>query len=120
MKKCLVIDDVEVTLFTTKRIMTELGVDLVMGNTIEEGLDALRNDTIDVVLLDWHLRRQSGLVLLQKIREEFGNKIPVIMFSGVEGADKRTEALQAGANAFLEKPTTKEKLLTCLQDLKIL
>ena len=120
MKKCLVIDDVEVTLFTTKRIMVELGIDLVMGNTIEEGLDALRANTIDVVLLDWHLRKQSGLVLLQKIREEFGTKIPVIMFSGVEGQDTCAEALQAGANAFLEKPTTKDKLQKCLQDLKIL
>ena len=119
MKKCLVVDDVEVTRFTVKQIVSDLGLDLVMAVTGDEALAALRHDQIDVVLLDWYLRKKSGLELLAQIRAEFGARLPVILFSGVESSNKRDEALRAGANAFLEKPTTKEKLEVCFKELGI-
>ncbi len=109
MAKCLVVDDVEVTRFTTKEILAELQVDSVMANDPGEALKVLKGGGIDVILLDWHLGKESGLDLLQTIRSEYGS-LPVIVFSGVEGEEKSKEAIDAGANSFLVKPTTKEKV----------
>lgn len=120
MTKCLIVDDVEVSRFTSEQILAALGLTTVTAATIEEGLAALEDNNIGVVLLDWHLRKISGLDMLAKIREKHGKNVRVIMFSGVEGADKQIEAIKAGADAFLEKPTTKEKVQACLKSVGVL
>jgi CheY-like chemotaxis protein len=118
MKKCLVIDDVEVTRFTSEQILKALGMVPVAVATFDEALAELRKSTFEVVLLDWHLRKISGLDLIANVKAAGGGK--VIVFSGVEGLEKKDEALRAGADAFLEKPTTKEKLEACFKDVGII
>lgn len=120
MKKCLVVDDVEVTRFITEQIAASLGLEFQAVATAEESMDALRKSGVDVVLLDWHLRKSSGLDLLKEIKAEFGPRVKVIIFSGVEGPEKTAEAEKAGADAYLEKPTTKEKLEKCLIKMGVL
>lgn len=119
MPKCLVVDDVEVTRFTAQEFLSELGVEVVAAKDGAQALDVLRKAPVDVVLLDWHLRKTSGLDVLKDIRKEFPRSLPIIVFSGVEGQAKANEAINAGANSFLEKPTTKEKLAGCLKGLGI-
>lgn len=118
MTKCLIVDDVEVTRFTTKEILEKLGFDSIAANDSGTALDALKSGDIDFVVLDWHLGKESGLDLLQSIRESYG-RLPVIVFSGVESENKSSEAVAAGANAFLAKPTTREKLERCLKSIGI-
>lgn len=119
MPKCLVVDDVEVTRFTAQEYLSELGIEVAVAKDGDQALDTLRRSQVDVVLLDWHLKKASGLDLLKNIRKEFPRSLPVIVFSGVEGQAKANEAINAGANSFLEKPTTKEKLAVCLKGLGI-
>jgi len=117
MKKCLVVDDVEVTRFTSEQIITSLGLHAVTVATAEEAFSAMEDETFDLILLDWHLRKASGLDILQKLKSDSGSHPRVIVFSGVEGAEKQAEAIKAGADAFLEKPTTKDKLANCLKEI---
>lgn len=119
MPKCLVIDDVEVTHFTVNEYLSEMGMDVTAANDIPQALSALRNSSYDVVLLDWHIGTSSGIDLLQKMRSEMNIKTPVIVFSGVENQGNAGTAVNAGANAFLEKPTTKEKLKSCMKNIGI-
>lgn len=116
MKKCLVIDDVEVTRFTSEQIITSLGLGVVVASNEQEAMEVLNKDNIDYVFLDWHLRKESGLDVLKKIKSLYGARIKVAIFSAVEAMDKKDEAMQAGADAFLEKPTTKEKVQSCLKN----
>ena len=120
MKKCLVVDDVEVTRFIVEQIVTSLGMGILAVATPEEATEILHKHAIDVVILDWHLRKSSGIDLLKNIKASLGTSVKVIVFSGVEGSDKETEARHAGADAFMEKPTTKENLEKCLKNLGVL
>lgn len=114
MKTCLVVDDVTVSRYTSKLYLEALGLGTREAEDEESALRALDKGGVDVVLLDWHLRKKSGIDLLKTIRQKYGS-LPVIMFSGVEGNDNAHEAIRAGANAFIAKPTTKEKIV---QELK--
>jgi two-component system, chemotaxis family, chemotaxis protein CheY len=120
MKKCLVIDDVEVSRFVASEFLAELGFEFAVAKDSEQALVALRRSRYDVVLLDWHIAKESGIELLKKIREEFGKALPVIMCSGVEKQQSKAMAMEAGANDFLEKPTTKEKLEDSFRKLGII
>ncbi|MCB9987760.1 MAG: response regulator [Rhodospirillales bacterium] len=117
MKKCLVVDDVEVSRYTNQMFLEEMGFDVVEAYDRASCLNAISGD-INVIILDWHLKRESGLDLLEEIRHSTsGKNIPVIIISGVEGMEKADEAIKAGANSFMAKPTTKEKLETELKKL---
>lgn len=119
MTKCLIVDDVEVTRFTTKNILEGIGVEPVVTKTAEEAKQALRSGNFDVILLDWHLGKESGLDLIKEVREKYGSSFPIVVFSGVEKDAQSSEALKAGASKFLEKPTTQDKLERCFRDLGV-
>ncbi|MCB1783942.1 MAG: response regulator [Alphaproteobacteria bacterium] len=119
MPKCLVIDDVEVTRFTASQFLEELGFSVSSANDPQDAVSTLKKDNFDVILLDWHIGKESGIDLLKQIRSEMSIRTPVIVFSGVKGKDMAPVAINAGASAFLEKPTTKEKLKSALKNLSI-
>lgn len=120
MVKCLVVDDVEVTRFISESILEQLKIDSVIVSNIEDSKNAVDSNRFDVVLLDWHLGKQTSKNLLGELREKYGKSFPIIVFSGVAGHDKSAEIINAGASAFLLKPTTKEKLETCLKNVGVI
>ncbi len=118
---CLIVDDVTVTRFIARTFLENLGVGVIEAEDGDGALNTLEsNQNVDVILLDWHLKKKSGVELLQVIREKHGNDIKVVLFSGVEDGDKLQEAKEAGANAYISKPTTQEKIKDCFQDLGLL
>ena len=119
MPTCLIIDDVEVTRYSAKVILEELGLDTVEAGDAKSAMAAINNKQVDVVLVDWHLRKESGLNIIKQLREH-GNNVPVIVISGVEKADREGRANQAGANLFITKPTTEENLKSAMEKLGVL
>ncbi|MCB1562381.1 MAG: response regulator [Alphaproteobacteria bacterium] len=110
MKTCLVVDDVAVTRFSARSFLDELGLSVVEAEDEKSALASLEESPVDVVLLDWHLKKKSGLELLEIIREKHGHGLKVVVFSGVENEGRVEEAKRAGADGFITKPTTREKI----------
>lgn len=69
----------------------------------------------DVFLIDYHLSDMDGLTLIGTLRgsPDF-DKIPIVMASGL---DVETEALKAGASAFLVKPYEPDELANLFKTL---
>ncbi len=110
MAKCLVVDDVAVSRFAVESFLGNLGIEIEEAVDEKQALEALEQGGIDVILLDWHLKKKSGLELLTEIRERYGKDLKIVVFTGVEGEDKVDEAMAAGANGFINKPTTEDKI----------
>jgi DNA-binding NtrC family response regulator len=68
-----------------------------------EGLDRVRTDPPDVILLDLRLPGQSGLDVYQQI-QQVDARIPVIFVTLAKGADAAIEAMKRGAYDYLFKP----------------
>ena len=76
-------------------------------------VNAMRENQPDVVLLDVHLRQESGLDVLKIVRADPGlRRVRVVMTSGM---DRKQECLTAGADAFLLKPYMPDELLTLIK-----
>ncbi|MGH9467360.1 MAG: sigma-54-dependent transcriptional regulator [Terriglobales bacterium] len=82
----------------------------------EEGWQAFQSEVFDLVLLDVALpsggslpNPDGGLGLLRRIREV--SAVPVIMISAYATVELAVEAMQSGAQTFLQKPWNNDKLL---------
>src|SRR5882724_11293251 len=71
--------------------------------TGKAGLERVRSEPPDVILLDLRLPDQSGLDVFHKIRE-IDARIPVIFVTMTKTADTAIEAMKLGAFDYLFKP----------------
>jgi two-component system nitrogen regulation response regulator GlnG len=74
-----------------------------------EGLERVRAEPPDVILLDLRLPDQSGLDVYQQIRQ-IDARIPVIFVTLAKGADAAIEAMKQGAYDYLFKPLDLDQL----------
>jgi len=86
--------------------------------TVSSGEDAvLKVNTIkpDMVLLDIWMPGMSGLEALCKIKE-INHDVRVVMLSAFGDEDTVDDAIQMGANYYLQKPIEFKKLLKILNE----
>ena len=74
-----------------------------VANSGKSGLERLRNEAPDVILLDLRLPDQPGLEVYRAIRE-IDARIPVIFITVTRSADAAIEAMHRGAFDYLFKP----------------
>src|SRR3954452_16064972 len=76
---------------------------VVVAGTGTEGLEQVRANPPDVILLDLRLPDQSGLEVYQQVRQ-IDARIPVIFVTMAKTADTAIEAMKQGAYDYLIKP----------------
>ncbi len=83
----------------------------------KEALDAIAKTQPDAVLLDVEMPIMDGVDTLRQIRRRFGD-LPVIMFSSIttgSQSEATIDALAAGANDYVAKPSSVGSLETALK-----
>ncbi len=108
---------------TMRKMMTctlnQVGLDV--GEVIEAGdgaeaLTTLAQSTVDVVMCDWNMPRMNGLDFVVAARAQ-GHMLPIVMVTTESGEERIQQAKSAGANAFVTKPFTPERLAEALQSI---
>lgn len=116
----LVVDDDPVTCENAAALLNELGM---RGSWVTSGAEAVlriseahaQSEDFFAVILDWKMPEMDGLETLKAIRRKLGKGVPIIIISAYDYSDIEKEFLQAGADAFLNKPLFKSKMLHVLQ-----
>jgi DNA-binding response OmpR family regulator len=103
--KCriLCIDDHADTSEMLSLILSQEDYEVVTTRTVEDALRHAQADTFDLYVLDKHLPDGSGLDLCAKLNEVTPG-IPCLVYSGDAYAIHKSEALAAGAHAYIVKP----------------
>ncbi len=111
MGKILIVDDESTYSYALCEILHADGFETEWASGAKKALESLRHSTPDLLLVDIVLRDMNGLALIRLIREQTDlAQIPIIVISGRTMQDDRTQALLAGANAFLSKPFSRDQL----------
>ena len=113
----LVIDDDKTFRDATCLLIEEAGHYAEGVESGRLGLDWLKEDKWDAVLLDVNLGQENGLDLLVEIQKQFP-QIPVVMLTADGSVKTAVEAMRRGAMDFLEKPFQREQFLTVLARLQ--
>ena len=67
-------------------------------------------------MVDIHLPDLNGLVITQKLRDQLGPRVPIIIVSGDTSMETLNSLAHVGATYFLSKPTSPSVLLQMLGD----
>ena len=83
-----------------------------------DGLESLKQEQPDLVLLDVNMPKMDGYELAKSIRRSPGAKLlPILMLSGNDGVFDKVRGKMAGATDYLTKPFQGEVLLAALNKL---
>lgn len=75
------------------------------ANSGEDGLEAIRRGAPDLLLLDLDLPGLNGIEVARKLRADPKTaRLPIIAVSASVLKAERAQAVEAGCNAFVEKP----------------
>ncbi|MGH2735964.1 MAG: response regulator [Actinomycetota bacterium] len=113
--RILVVDD-EADMRLLVRIMLESeGHEVVERGDSIGALEAVEQESLDLVLLDIRIPPFDGLEVLKRIRSDPANDaLPTIMFSAHSSEGTLKRARRLGSNGYLIKPFTREELLAAV------
>lgn len=108
--RILVVEDDEVMRHTLADVLKKDGHKVYSAADGEKGLLILKNELVDMVLLDYRLPGLNGLSVLKEINE-MGDEPLVIMITAYPEVEKAVAAIKSGAYDYINKPFELDELL---------
>jgi len=103
--RLLIVDDNEMNRDMFARRLERKGYVIGLAENAQKLLQRVKQDAVDLVLLDVEMPEISGLDALQKLRECYSAaELPIIMVTAKTQSDDIVKALDLGANDYLAKP----------------
>ena len=115
MAHILVIDDEKAIRNTLKEILEYEKHRVSLAANGLEGLDLLKKESFDALLLDIKMEGMDGMEVLEQVSKEYPD-LPVVMISGHGTVDTAVKAIKMGAFDFIEKPLDLNRLLITLRN----
>jgi signal transduction histidine kinase/DNA-binding response OmpR family regulator len=117
----LVVDDEECICESACDILASLDMKakyVLDGDSAVEELRqaSRRKEAFSLAILDWKMPGKDGVETAREIRRVMGEQFPIIILSAYDWGEIEQEALDAGVNAFIEKPLFKSKLTRVLKE----
>lgn len=112
-KKILIIDDTELMVKYITDILTNAEYDVVTASNGFEGLQKVREEKPDLVLLDVVMPGMDGFEVCKALRDdESNNLMPIIMLTAQDNEDDKLTGLELGADDYIIKPFNYRELLS--------
>jgi two-component system cell cycle response regulator len=113
----LLVDDEEDMLYLLERILKQTYTVHQAGNGVQ-ALQVLRTEAVQLVISDVMMPEMDGYALCSAIKSDVEHAhIPVILLTAKNTIQSKVEGLQLGADAYIEKPFSKEFLMAQISSL---
>ena len=100
--RVLVVDDEAAILRFLKPALEANGYELVSAGTVAEAMKRIAADVPDIVVLDLGLPDGDGKDVIQRVRE--WSDVPIVVLSARDREIEKIDALDLGADDFVNKP----------------
>ena len=118
MAKILYVEDNEMNRDMLSRRLTRRGYDIIMAVDGQAGLDIMRKDSPDIVLMDMGLPVLDGWeATIQAKADNSISSIPIIALTAHALESDKQKALECGADDFDTKPVDFKRLLEKIEAL---
>ena len=106
-KQILVVEDSQDLRELITRMLVFENYDILVAKDGEEGLEIVKSQKLDLILLDIMMPGKSGIEVLEEIRATRDSKIkdlPIVMVTAKSSIADVDAALFAGATSYIVKP----------------
>jgi len=110
MKRVLIIDDDRIIRLLLAKLLRMEGFEVIFADDGEQGLQSLKEEDVDVILMDFNLGGMTALDLLEVMKT---NKIqkPVILVSAFDKCDLKKSTCDFEIRDVVQKPFTNQELI---------
>jgi two-component system, chemotaxis family, chemotaxis protein CheY len=116
--RILVVDDSAVIRALHTYILKSEGFEALEADNGFTALEVLNNHPCHLAIIDVNMPRMDGFTLIRKIRSNPATQeMPIIVVSTQQEAIDHSKGLEAGANAYLIKPTDPDILIDKVRSL---
>ncbi len=114
-KTILIVDDEEFIRLSLQQILAEEDYNVILNGSGSEALKTIKDEEIDLALLDLNLPDMSGIDILRQIKTLQPHILTIIM-TGFASVESAVEAIKLGAYDYIKKPFKADaiKLITKL------
>jgi len=112
--RILVVDDEAHVRSMIAATLERQGYDVLLASGGREALDALENESFELILTDIVMQEGNGLTLLERIHVQSPN-LPVIMVTAIHDISVAIDSMRRGAYDYLLKPFEREHLVSTVQ-----
>ena len=109
MAKVLVLDDVFDAVTLMKRILEMAGHEVAGFTEEEDALNFVKNNQVDLAILDIKLKKMTGVEVLAEIKKA-APAVRAIMLTGYPTVETAQASLKLGASEYCVKPIDNEEL----------
>lgn len=108
--KILLVDDSRTIRNIQKNTLKAIGhEDVLEAADGVEAIASLKENQVDLMLVDWNMPNMNGITLIRKVRET-NKTLPIIMVTTEAERTRVIEAITAGVNNYVVKPFTADTL----------
>ncbi|MCX5800231.1 MAG: sigma-54 dependent transcriptional regulator [Candidatus Eisenbacteria bacterium] len=111
----LIVDDEAEILRSLRGMLEDEGFAVLTESSAEAGLRSLRQNNVNLAIVDVFLPGMSGLEFLKTVGPEFP-ELPAIVMTGQGSYETAFTALKLGAYDFFEKPLAPERLIVSIRN----
>ena len=116
MKKILVVDDEDIMLMITRRILSAK-YDVVTASTGAEAIELFEREQPDMVLSDLLMPEMDGYELHRLLQERSENSVPIMFMTADESTESESRGFEAGAADYIRKPFQPQILLRRVENI---
>ena len=117
-KTILVVEDEKDLVDLLKIRLESLGYKVIYALDGQEGLDVLKSQKPDLVILDIMMPKLDGISVLLKLKANKQTKdIPVLILSVIGEEEEKSIAKKLGAVAYVNKPFSNEVLISKIKSI---
>ena len=114
----LVADDSAANRELLSGILNPFGYKVTCVEDGEEALAVMRNQQVDIALLDVMMPLRTGFSVCRAVKADPSTCLtPVVLVTGLTNVKDRIQGIESGADDFLNKPVHKEELLARVRSL---
>ncbi|MEG1557625.1 MAG: response regulator [Oscillospiraceae bacterium] len=118
--KALIVDDDIIICQHTRQVLVDMSLQAEYVVSGERAVEAVRerwerNESFDIILVDWKMPDMDGIETTREIRRIVGPDVTIIIMTAYDWASIELEAKQAGVNMLISKPLFKSSLSSAFE-----
>lgn len=116
--RVMIVDDDEAIRRLAGKVLESEYYEVILAENGKDALNRIFENPPDLILIDYKMPEMNGLEFIEKLKgHSHLSSIPTIMLTGTDTEETEIEALNVGADDWIQKPIHKARLLARIKRL---